>query len=76
MCVVKLLKWIALTINSILLIAGIIIAIFGVILWKTDIRSFDDSVQYFLQFYYYHNFRISVVRLRENNSTVHSENQS
>jgi len=44
MCVVKLLKWVAVTINSLLLVAGIIIAIFGVILWKTDMNAFGDEI--------------------------------
>jgi len=44
MCVVKLLKWVAVTINSLLLVAGIIIAIFGVVLWKTDMNTFGEEV--------------------------------
>ena len=44
MCVVKILKWLAVTINSILLTAGIIITIFGVILWKTDLNTFGEEV--------------------------------
>lgn len=44
MCVVKLLKWMAMVINSILLTTGIIIAIFGVIMWKTDLNTFGDEV--------------------------------
>jgi len=44
MCVVKLLKWVAVTINSLLLVAGIIIAIFGVLLWKTDMNTFGEEV--------------------------------
>jgi len=41
--VVKLLKWLAVTINSILLTAGLIVTIFGVILWKTDFNTFSDG---------------------------------
>jgi len=43
MCVVKILKWLAVTINSILLTAGIIITVFGVILWKTDLNTFGEE---------------------------------
>lgn len=42
---VRFLKWVAVTINSILLTAGIIIAVFGVILWKTDLSTFDEEVK-------------------------------
>jgi len=43
--VVKLLKCLALVINSVLLTAGIIIAVFGIILWKTDMNTFGDEVK-------------------------------
>jgi len=46
--VVKLLKWIAVTINSLLLIVGLIVTIFGIILWKTDFNTFSDEFKDFV----------------------------
>lgn len=45
MCVLKLLKFFAVAINSILLIAGILITIFGVILWKTNLNTYGEETK-------------------------------
>jgi len=44
MCVVAILKWVAVTINTILLVFGIIVAIFGALLWKTDLTEYPEEV--------------------------------
>jgi hypothetical protein len=41
----RFLQWVAVTLNVILLIVGVVVTIFGVILWKTDFKTYDDKVK-------------------------------
>ena len=53
MCVVAILKWVAVTINTILLVFGIIVAIFGALLWKTDLTEYPEEVDIIVDVVFY-----------------------